>query len=177
MNIDMKSNMKYKSRIEKQRVYIDNMHFYAAMRFKQLTLLLAWLSFVGITLTKINFPQVNNLKLYLLFLSSIVVIVIWFMEISSSVCWFSNKIKCPSLMPGLGDSLNKFVRITGLFNSTNAVAVFYLTIYIFHLILILTWEKSTLFFGIGCILGSITLLVNMVTYWPMVRYHSRITKK
>lgn len=72
--------------------YVDNMKFYGDMRFKQLTLLLAWMTIIGVIFSNFNkFNFLQYFELYFLIISFFVITVLWIMEMSSNQCLAANK--------------------------------------------------------------------------------------
>ena len=72
----------------------QNMRYYGEMRFKQLTLLLAWFTVVGAVIFLKN-KQIENLsfsiEIVLANASLLICSVLWIMEIRSTIYWVANR--------------------------------------------------------------------------------------
>lgn len=141
----------------------QNMRFYGEMRFKQLTLLLAWLSIVGVGVSQ-QFGEkaiISGIKLKLLLASAsmLVVAVLWIMEISATLYWIAHREAFPSLWPQ-----PKRFGINWL-NASNAVLLLYIVVFGFWYWCAWQWSCGLLVKILGGLLGVVLLLFSCINYW------------
>lgn len=143
----------------------QNMLFYGEMRFKQLTLLLAWLTIAGAGIAQFG-PKIIigsiQLRLLLAVSSMLVVSVLWLMEISSTLYWVANREAYPELWPS--PPKTKPEKLVNILNATNAVLVFYIILYWFWFCCAYQWGLSLIFTIIGIILGVILFIYSIIRY-------------
>jgi len=105
----------------------ENMRFYGNMRFKQLTLLMAWLPFAGYGYLKYGMCDIGPLKVnqIIAFWSLFFVAVLWIMEMRSTLSWCAHRDVAPELWPRPeNEKVCRCIRFIRHFNATNSVMIF-----------------------------------------------------
>ena len=150
---------------------IQNMRHYSEMRFKQLTLLLAWFTIVGAALfldkkDKMFENLGFSIDIFLANASLIICSVLWIMEIRSTMYWAANREKITKYWPRPNKSKMKFM------NATNAVLIFYISIYSFWTWYIFKMNAIFLVKSIAIFVGALLLTFSILNYqyiWKKVK--------
>ena len=144
----------------------QNMRFYGDMRFKQLTLYLAWITVAVAGISQFGtdiFLSNASVKLVISFASMLITAVIWIMEISSTKYWVAFKENLSEKTPSSGIKLK-------LFTATNATMFLYLVSYLFWFYAACTWDGNTIFLIIYAVIGLSIFIHNVLNYWPLWRH-------
>ena len=142
----------------------QNMRFYGDMRFKQLTLQLAWLTIAGAGISQYGEKLIVSgikLKLLLASASMLVAAVLWIMEIRSTLYWVAHREAFPMLWPQ-----PKQIKMKWL-NASNAALVLYTVIFGFWYWCALQWNCGLLGKILGGVLIVVLLLFSCVNYWHL----------
>jgi hypothetical protein len=137
----------------------ENMRFYGDMRFKQLTLLMAWLSLVGGGVAQygsINLVGETNVRQVLALSAVFFTIVMWVMEVRSTIQWVAHRDAAPELWPRPTNDPFRLV------NSTNAVLIFHFGVCSFWLWCAYRWNANCV---LATILGLLMLLVSVFSIY------------
>jgi hypothetical protein len=140
----------------------ENMRFYADMRFKQLTLLLAWLTIAaaGVAVYGQNLLVGNLCVRQTLALGSLLfTAVMWVMEVRASLYWRANREAAPDLWPRPRNDCFSWI------NATNALLVLHITIYLFWLWCASAWNAPKLPIWVFISLGILLLIFSLYSYW------------
>jgi hypothetical protein len=104
----------------------ENLRFYSDMRFKQLTLLMAWLTFAGFGAYNYGSQKVTEsieLRALLSCISVFFTAVLWVMEVRSTIYWDEHRSVVPELWPLPPRAFWKFL------SATNAVITLYASMF------------------------------------------------
>ena len=107
---------------DKSKELVANMRFYGDMRFKQLTLFMAWLTISVGGVAQFGETQIVNgtqLKGVIAVASMLFTAVLWIMEVRSSLYWVAHREEVRDLWPSPGN-----LRL-GWLNATNSVFLLY----------------------------------------------------
>jgi hypothetical protein len=171
---------------ESRNQIAENMRFYADMRFKQLTLFVAWLTIAGAGVSQFGVnvfaeQTFNNIRvpLFIEGISVRIVIalsavlftaVMWVMEVRSTLNWVAHRQIVPDLWPRWE---SKWFRCV---NATNAVLLLYVFVYFFWLWCAYAWQVFYLLTIAGIVLGLFLLLFSVTSYWPLWIYRELDSK-
>jgi hypothetical protein len=140
---------------------VKNMRFYADMRFKQLTLLMAWLTIAaaGVATYGQNLLVGNLCVKQALALGSLLfTAVMWVMEVRATLYWKAHRDLVHNFWPRPKDDW--FSRI----NATNALLVLYIAIYAFWLWCAWVWNAPRWATYILIIIGILLLFFSVWKY-------------
>lgn len=163
---------------DKETELYQNMRFYGEMRFKQLTVFLAWLAIAGTGVASDsgceNILDGASLQLIIGFASMLVTGIIWIMEISSTKHFFAHRdnqdetIKWPVAN----------IQLRHL-NATNATVLFYALSYFFWFYFTYTLKGNyvlLIIYGIVFLILLIHTVLNYKTLWNF-KEENNITKE
>lgn len=157
---------------EKLKELNANMRFYADMRFKQLTLFMAWLTLAlgGVTQSgeKIILDGIT-LQVIVAFASILFVSVLWIMEVRSTLYWVAHRDEGTETWPSPKD-----LRIKWL-DATNAVFLLYLSVFGFWLYGFSIWSQKPWLTILGVGLYTILILFTVLNYIPLWRHRDKNT--
>lgn len=149
---------------EMENELYQNMRFYGEMRFKQLTLFLAWLTIAGTGVSQSGEKLIldgASLQLIIGFASMLVTGIIWIMEISSTKYWISHREIQTKKWPASN-------RVWKQLSATNATILFYALTYSFWFYASIIWNGNCIFliiYGIVFILLIIYTIINYLSIW------------
>jgi hypothetical protein len=125
---------------ESNEVFVQNIRFYGDMRFKQLTLLMAVISLAWAAITNADDPEplVFDLQARVLVAigAALFTLVLWAMEVSSTVYAIENRKKASDLWPRRASRCRMLRQVT----ATNAVLVLHILLYGFWSLAALEWS-------------------------------------
>lgn len=139
----------------------ENMRFYADMRFKQLTLLIAWLTLAGAGVAQYGEKLlVGSLCVrQALAVSAVIFVgVLWVMEIRASLYWRAHREKAPELWPRPEKDPLSWV------NATNALFLFHIGVYLFWLYCAYMWCVGRLLIAILALIGTMIASFGVYSY-------------
>ena len=139
----------------------ENMRFYGDMRFKQLTLLIAWLTLAGAGVAQYGEKVLVGslcVKQGLALSAVIFVGVLWIMEIQASLFWRAHRDQARDLWPRPDNYPFGWV------NSTNALFVLHLVLYVFWLYCAFVWSANLALVEILGVIGVFILVVGVYGY-------------
>ena len=142
----------------------QNMRLYVDLRFKQLTLLIAWIAIIGAGISHFDDKIIVSdfeLKLLLAIASMLITAVLWIMEIRSTLYWVAHRNSFPDLWPKPENAKIKWI------NASNAVLILYISIYFFWFRCTLQWGKSPVEKIVGGVVGISLLILSVINYWPL----------
>jgi len=150
----------------------ENMRFYADMRFKQLTLLLAWLTLVAGGIAQFSEVKLATLAArdVLIVAAALVTAVFWIMEIRSTLYWCAHRDVSPDLWPRIsGDSWR-------LVNATYAIFLLHLALYSFWAWF--AWKSQiTCVIVVGlCLLGLLVFMFGVHSYFRYLKPGATLPK-
>jgi len=144
------------------------MRLYADMRFKQLTLLLAWLALTSAAIAHFSdqaFIDSLSLRVVLAVASMVATAVLWVMEVRSTLFWVAIRDKFPELWPRPQNVFLPFL------NATNMVFFLYCFSYTFWWWCSLKWDANILLLvGFG-VIGCLILVFTVINYWRLLWFH------
>ncbi|HEB34722.1 hypothetical protein LCGC14_0591950 [marine sediment metagenome] len=117
----------------------ENLRFYGDMRFKQLTLLMAWLTLAGAAVVgcgTIELAASVKVRTLIACISMLFTGVLWVMEVRATLYWAAHFAKAPELWPPPKKSFWR------LLTATNVVLFLYSGVYALWLWLGLAWCLS-----------------------------------
>jgi len=140
----------------------ENMRFYADMRFKQLTLLVAWLTLAGAGVAQYGEKQLVGsfcVRQVLAVSAVIFVGILWVMEIRASLYWRAHRGKAPELWPRPENHFLSWV------NATNALFLFHIVVYLFWLYCAYMWCVGRFLLAILALIGAMIAFFGVYSYW------------
>ena len=144
-----------------------NFQFYGEIRFKQLTLMMAWLSIAGVGIAQFGqYLIVRNIQLreIIAVASLLVTSVIWVMEVRSSIFGAELISRYPQLWPVPSKNFMPFV------SATSVVLGFYIAVYAFWLWCVYEWRGTHIIFWISSAAFGFLLIFSIENYR---RYYSK----
>jgi len=142
----------------------ENLRFYGDMRFKQLTLLMAWLTISGAGVMqsgKVEIVPDLQARVIIAMASIIVGSVLWVMEIRSSLSFVAHRSKFPDLWPRPENVAADQV------NATNMVLILYCSHYLAWLWLLDNWIESYLLILSLSLFFSYLVVFSILSYVPL----------
>ena len=139
----------------------QNMRLYSDMRFKQLTLLLAWFAIAGGGISQYGEKIIvmhTALKVIVSVASLLVTAVVWVMEIRSSVLWAQSRKVIPDHWPGGPDVFLPWI------NATSAVLGFYVAAYAFWILCVFEWSSTYIIPFVGLAAGIFLIVFSVENY-------------
>lgn len=156
---------------ERETELYNSMRSYGEMRFKQLTLLLAWLAIAGTGVsqsTQIDFLDGASLKLIIGFASMLVTGIIWIMEISSTKHWVAYKEALEDKLPSNNLSWKQF-------NATNMTVLLYAISYVFWFYASCEWKGNYIFLTIYGLIFILLIVYTILNYLPLWKHKQNST--
>lgn len=148
---------------QRRQQIAENMRFYGDMRFKQLTLLMAWLTLAGAGVVQYGTAVVTGgttVRQVLALATVLFTSVLWVMEVRSTVFWVANREAAPDLWPRPVRNAFRFV------NATNAVLVLNMTVSVFWLWCAYEWHANMVLTVILTVLVAFLFVFSVYHYWP-----------
>ncbi len=146
----------------KRQQLAENMRFYADMRFKQLTLLVAWLTLAGGGVAQFDkvdlISNALNVRQVLSLAAVVFTGVMWTMEVRATLYWRANRDAAPDLLPRPRDDMWAWL------NATYAVLFLHVAIYFFWLWLAYAWSVNTWMVGACSLLGVVLVIFSVYEY-------------
>ena len=141
----------------------QNMRFYGDMRFKQLTLLLTFMSIAAAGVA--NYSEIELIKgVYIKLVVSIGSVLftslMWIMEVRSTLSWVEHRKAVPNIWPRPNTHF-RFV------NATNSVFVLHLIIFSFWSWLSYIWSGNKYLVILFILLGLFLFVFTCVNYWSL----------
>jgi hypothetical protein len=146
----------------------ETMRLYGDMRFKQLTLFLAWLALAGAGVVyspNDNFIGSLSLRAIVSIGSMAVTATLWVMEVKSSLYWAAIRDEFPKLWPRPKRVFLPFL------SATNMVFVFYCLNYVFWWWCSFRWDINVPILVIFGIIGCLILAFSVTNYWRTLWFH------
>jgi hypothetical protein len=149
---------------------VENMRFYADMRFKQLTLLSGGLTLIAAGLveyeSKMLTPTVS-VRSALLAFALIFTGVLWTMEVRSSLYWIAHRSAAADAWPEF--HLPRWIWL----NAANAVLGLHIVLYVGWLYLAWTWKIPLAVTAIFTVFGVVLLVFSCDAYWSAYQEFKR----
>ena len=138
------------------------LRFYGEMRFKQLTVFLAWLTLAGAGVVHFGaqeFVGSQSLRAILALATMFVTGVVWVMEVRSTMYWVTIRSEAPEVWPHTKKAFLPAI------NATNAVFFLYLVNYGFWCWCAFKWNVNFWIFVVFALIGFVIFLFTIVNYW------------
>jgi hypothetical protein len=151
----------------------STMRLYADMRFKQLTLFLAWHTIAGAGIVNYgtdNFVGCFSVRIIIALASIFVIAVIWVMEYSATLFWDRIQKEAPEIWP-VPD--NRFLKIV---NASTVVFTLYTATYLFWRWLSIQWGFNPWISGLLILIGVTFFLFGAISYFHL-RHRKQSNKK
>lgn len=146
----------------------ETMRLYADMRFKQLTLLLAWLALTSAAIVHFSdqaFIDSLSLRVVLAVASMVVTAILWVMEVKSTLYWAAIRDKFRELWPRPQNVFLSFL------NATNMVFFLYCSNYTFWWWCSLKWDANIPVLAVFGAIGCLILVFTVINYRRLLWFH------
>ncbi len=145
----------------------DTMRLYAEMRFKQLTVFLAWLTLAGagvVNFQSREFVGPLSLGAVLALATMLVTAVVWVMEVRSTLYWVAIREEEGQLWPRPKKAF------LSCLNATNMVVLLYCCNYGFWCWSGFKWGINVWTIGVFAFIGFVIFLFTIINYWSLWFY-------
>jgi len=139
----------------------ENLRFYGDMRFKQLTLLMAWLSAAAFGVLSFNDKQPAQFAAIVMALPHVTlafIAILWIMEVRSTIHWAAHRLAMPELWP------TPKRPFWSILSASNAVALWYFLMFVSWLWLAHSWQAPMCGIAAWSVVGVLLLIFNVVNY-------------
>jgi hypothetical protein len=146
----------------RRRQLAENMRFYAEMRFKQLTLLLAWLTVAAAGVAQYGETDLVGglgVRQVLAPAALLFTAVMWVMEVRAAVYWRVHRDEAGDLWPRPQNDSFSWI------NASNALLVLHIAIYSFWLWCASAWRTPRGAVWGSALLGVLLLAFSVRSYW------------